>query len=64
MGVKVLAQYAVLGPYDIVNIVRAPDNRTIVHRATQFNLARQYQSDYSAGYSYSKNSLLLSGKLS
>lgn len=29
MGVKVLAQYAVLGPYDFVNIVEAPDNETI-----------------------------------
>ena len=29
MGVKVLAQYAVLGPYDFVNILEAPDNRTI-----------------------------------
>jgi uncharacterized protein with GYD domain len=29
MGVKVLAQYAVLGPYDFVNILEAADNRTI-----------------------------------
>ncbi|GBD40096.1 MAG: GYD domain-containing protein [Deltaproteobacteria bacterium] len=29
MGVKVLSQYAVLGPYDFVNIVEAPDNETI-----------------------------------
>lgn len=28
-GVKVLSQYAVLGPYDFVNIVEAPDNETI-----------------------------------
>jgi uncharacterized protein with GYD domain len=28
-GVKVLAQYAVLGPYDFVTIVEAPDNETI-----------------------------------
>jgi uncharacterized protein with GYD domain len=26
LGVKVLQQYAVLGPYDFVNIVEAPDN--------------------------------------
>jgi len=28
-GVKVLEQYAVLGPYDFVNIVEAPDNVSI-----------------------------------
>lgn len=28
-GVKVLSQYAVLGSYDFVNIVEAPDNETI-----------------------------------
>jgi len=29
MGVKVLSQYALLGAYDFVNIVEAPDNQTI-----------------------------------
>ncbi|MGH7901887.1 MAG: GYD domain-containing protein, partial [Thermodesulfobacteriota bacterium] len=29
MGVKVLSQYAVLGPYDFVNIVEAPSNEAI-----------------------------------
>lgn len=30
LGVKVLSQYATLGPYDFVNVVEAPDNKTIV----------------------------------
>ena len=29
MGVRVLNQWAVLGPYDFVNVVEAPDNQTI-----------------------------------
>ena len=29
MGVKILNQYAILGPYDFVNILEAPDNRTV-----------------------------------
>lgn len=28
-GVKVLSQYAILGEYDFVNVVEAPDNKTI-----------------------------------
>ena len=28
-GVKVVAQYAVLGPFDFINILEAPDNLTI-----------------------------------
>ena len=29
LGVKVVSQYAALGPYDFVNIVEAPDNETV-----------------------------------
>ncbi len=29
MGVKILAQYAILGPYDFINILEAPDNKTV-----------------------------------
>lgn len=35
MGVKVLAQYAVLGCYDFVNILEAPDNDTIVRMSVE-----------------------------
>jgi uncharacterized protein with GYD domain len=31
LGCKVIAQYAVLGPYDFVTTVEAPDNGTIAH---------------------------------
>lgn len=34
MGVKVLAQYALLGPYDFVNILEAPDEQTMARVAT------------------------------
>ncbi|MCJ7575323.1 MAG: GYD domain-containing protein [Dehalococcoidia bacterium] len=29
MGAKVLAQYAVLGPYDFINILEAPNNEAV-----------------------------------
>ncbi len=29
MGVKILAQYALLGPYDFINILEAQDNKTV-----------------------------------
>ena len=34
MGVKVLEQYALLGPYDFLNILEAPDELTMVRVAT------------------------------
>ena len=38
IGIEVLAQYAVLGPYDIVTIVDAPDNKTVVGVSAQLTL--------------------------
>jgi len=35
MGVKILSQYAVLGPYDFINILEAPDNKTISRVAVE-----------------------------
>lgn len=35
MGVKVREQYAVLGPYDFVNIVEAPDNKTVMRMSVE-----------------------------
>jgi len=37
-GVKVLCQYAVLGPYDIITVVEAPDNRSVVRVSAQLTL--------------------------
>jgi uncharacterized protein with GYD domain len=35
MGVKILAQYTVLGPYDFVNIFEARDNKTVAKVAIE-----------------------------
>ncbi len=35
MGVKMKEQFAVLGPYDVVNIVEAPDNLTIMKASAE-----------------------------
>jgi len=36
-GAKVVAQYAVLGPYDFVSIVEAPDNKTIARISAELS---------------------------
>ncbi len=35
MGVKILAQYALLGQFDFVNILEAPDNQAITRVAAE-----------------------------
>ena len=35
MGVKILAQYVVLGQYDFINVLDAPNNETIAKVATE-----------------------------
>jgi len=37
LGVKVLTQYATLGPYDFLNIVEAPDNETIARVSAELS---------------------------
>jgi len=37
-GVQVVTQYAVLGQYDFVTIVEAPDNRTVVRASAALSL--------------------------
>lgn len=37
MGAKVIHQYAVLGPYDFVNILEAPDNDTVFRISTELS---------------------------
>lgn len=35
MGVKVLSQYALLGPYDFVNVLEAPNNEVVSRLAIE-----------------------------
>jgi uncharacterized protein with GYD domain len=44
MGVKIKDQYAVLGPYDFVNILEAPDNVSVAKVATELGSRGTIQS--------------------
>jgi len=37
MGVKILSQYALLGGYDFVNIIEAPDNQAVAKVAVELS---------------------------
>ena len=37
MGVRVISQWAALGPYDFVNVVEAPDNLTIARVSAELS---------------------------
>jgi uncharacterized protein with GYD domain len=37
MGVRVVSQWAVLGPYDFVNVVEAPDNLTVARVSAELS---------------------------
>jgi uncharacterized protein with GYD domain len=39
-GCKVVAQYAVLGAYDFVTIIEAPDNETVAHLSVDLGSRR------------------------
>lgn len=43
MGAKILQQYAVLGPYDFVNILDAPSNKVISKVAVELGSRRTIQ---------------------
>jgi len=35
LGCSLIAQYALLGPYDFLNIIEAPDNETMAHLSVE-----------------------------
>ncbi len=43
MGVKILDQYALLGQYDFVNILEAPNNEAIAKLAIRLSARGMYQ---------------------
>jgi uncharacterized protein with GYD domain len=45
MGVKILAQYVMLGQYDFVNVLEAPNHETIAKVATELGSRGTLQSN-------------------
>ena len=43
MGVKILAQYALLGQYDFINILEAPSNETVAKVGLQLGARGTFQ---------------------
>ena len=43
MGVKILSQYALLGQYDFVNIVEAPNNEAVAKLAIRLSARGTFQ---------------------
>ena len=52
MGVRVVNQYAVLGVYDFVNIVEAPDNVTIARVSAELSARGSVPHHDAAGHSH------------
>ena len=51
MGGKILAQYAVLGPYDFINIIEAEDNKAISRIAMELGSRGTLQTETLAALS-------------
>ena len=51
MGVKILSQYALLGGYDFVNIIEAPDNKAIAKVAVELSSRGTLQTTTLAAFS-------------
>ena len=49
-GCRVISQYALLGPYDFLTIVEAPDDETIAHLSVDLGSRRHGQGHEHAGH--------------
>lgn len=51
-GCKIVAQYAVLGAYDFISIIEAPDNETVAHLSVDLGSRGDGKYYYPSGHSY------------